>query len=269
MLYNFLYRRLAVRLELLSQSPVSTPKPIPILFVHGAWHGAWCWENFLPFFASCGYVVYALSLRGHGNSEGAERLRWHSADDYVADVEWAVAQLLAAPVLVGHSMGGYIVQKYLEKHAAPGAVLLASVPVHGMGQLVPRMLARHPLLTLKTHLFLEMRTPFSRPELAREAFFSAGTPDEVVNHCQARLTGESFRLEADALFANLPRPGLVKSPILVLAASGDAIFSVEEEKETARAYGTRAEFFDLAHDMMLEPGWEQVAARIAGWVDER
>jgi alpha-beta hydrolase superfamily lysophospholipase len=166
-------------------------------------------------------------------------------------------------------MGGYIVQKYLEKHAAPGAVLLASVPVHGMGQLVLRMLARHPVLTLKTHLFLEAHSPFSRAELAREAFFSAGTPDEIVNHCRARLTGESFRLEADALLANLPRPELIKSPILVLAASGDAIFSVEEEKKTARAYGTQAEIFPMAHDMMLEPGWEQVAARIARWVDER
>lgn len=62
---------------------------------------------------------------------------------------------------------------------------------------------------------------------------------------------------------------MVKSPILVLAAKGDAVFSVAEEQKTALAYGTQAEIFEMAHDMMLEPGWEKVAARIAEWVDSR
>ncbi|MBC7517162.1 MAG: alpha/beta hydrolase [Alkalinema sp. FL-bin-369] len=42
----------------------------PIFFVHGAWHAAWCRENFLPYFANHGYAAYAVSLRGHGTSEG-------------------------------------------------------------------------------------------------------------------------------------------------------------------------------------------------------
>ena len=42
----------------------------PIFFVHEAWHAAWCWENFLPYFANRGYAAYAVSLRGHGTSEG-------------------------------------------------------------------------------------------------------------------------------------------------------------------------------------------------------
>ncbi len=41
----------------------------PLLFIHGAWHGAWCWdEHFLDFFANNGFHAVALSLRGHGNS---------------------------------------------------------------------------------------------------------------------------------------------------------------------------------------------------------
>eukprot|EP00955_Chlamydomonas_euryale_P040753 351801-Chlamydomonas_euryale.AAC.16 len=41
----------------------------PLLFLHGSYHGAWCWqENFLPFFADVGYNAYALSFRGQGES---------------------------------------------------------------------------------------------------------------------------------------------------------------------------------------------------------
>lgn len=258
-----------MELELLSNVPVSTPKPTPILLIHGAWHGAWCWENFLPYFAERGYAAYALSLRGHGNSEGRARLRWHSLDDYVDDVEWAVKQLPAKPVIVGHSMGGLVTQKYLEKHELPGAVLLATVPTHGIGLFALRLIARHPWLFLKVYLRLDMHIIVSNPSLVSEAFFSANTPDEIVNSCYTRLIGESFHFVLDSTFANLPNPKMVKSPILVLAAKGDAVFSVAEEQKTALAYGTQAEIFEMAHDMMLEPGWEKVAARIAEWVDSR
>ena len=75
-----------MRLELISRTDKVIHKA-PVLFVHCAWHGAWCWENFLPYFARQGYAAHALSLRGHGTSEGRERIRWHSAaNDYVADV---------------------------------------------------------------------------------------------------------------------------------------------------------------------------------------
>lgn len=37
----------------------------PLVFVHGSYHAAWCWaEHWFPFFSSCGYDCYALSLLG-------------------------------------------------------------------------------------------------------------------------------------------------------------------------------------------------------------
>lgn len=257
-----------MKLELLYRFPEATPKATPILFIHGAWHAAWCWENFLPWFAERGYAAYALSLRGHGTSAGAPALRWYSAADYVADVEWAVSQLPAQPVIVGHSMGGYVTQKFLERHEVPGAVLLASIPVHGIYQFAVRMAARHPGPFLRAHFLLDARQMVGTPALVRDAFFSAVTPEEIVTASHRQLTGESFRLEVDALFANLPNPKRVKSPVLVLAARGDTVFSVGEQQKTARAYGTQAEIFDMAHDMMLEPGWEQVAEGILRWLPE-
>ena len=141
-----------MNLELVSYAPQSAPRPTPVLFVHGAWHGAWCWENFLPYFAKHGYEAHALSLRGHGQSEGHAGLRWHSAaQGYVADVAQIAATLRAPPVVVGHSMGGYTVQKYLETHTAPAGVLLASIPASGLLGFDLRAALRHPVAFLKQY----------------------------------------------------------------------------------------------------------------------
>ncbi len=43
-----------------------------------------------------------------------------------------------------------------------------------------------------------------------------------------------------------------------------------EERATARAYHTEAAFFrNMAHDMMLEKDWQQVADRILQWLAAR
>jgi len=72
------------------------------------------------------------------------------------------------------------------------------------------------------------------------------------------------------MFLNLPRPEKVKTPVQVFAAENDKVFSIDEQQSTARAYGNEAEIFpDMAHDMMLEPDWRQVADRILNWLQER
>ena len=84
------------------------------------------------------------------------------------------------------------------------------------------------------------------------------------------MQSESYRTTLDALFLNLPHPERIKTPLLVLAAANDRVFPVREEQNTARAYNTQAEVFpDMAHDMMLESGWQGVADRIVGWLSER
>ena len=121
------------RLELLTHLPPAGPHRTPLLFVHGAYSGAWCWEeHFLPYFAARGHPAYALSLRGHGASAGRESLALASISDYVEDVAHAVRRFQTPPVLVGHSMGGLVVQRYLERHDVPAAVLMASVPPTGL-----------------------------------------------------------------------------------------------------------------------------------------
>ncbi len=108
------------------------------------------------------------------------------------------------------------------------------------------------------------------PELARERFFSPHTPEGDVRKYAARLQEDSSRIGIDCLLLCLPRPKRVTTPLLVLGAEEDGAHTREEILATARAYGTKAEFFpDMGHNMMLEPGWESVAERIDSWLSHQ
>ena len=62
-------------------------------------------------------------------------------------------------------------------------------------------------------------------------------------------------------------PEKVRSPVLVLAAENDALFSVAEERRTAEALNAKLIVFpEQAHNLMMEPAWQQVADMIDAWV---
>jgi pimeloyl-ACP methyl ester carboxylesterase len=87
-----------MQLEVITRTPKGRARPTPLLFVHGAYGGAWEWdEHFLPYFAERGWVAHALSLRGHAGSDGAEAVRFARLRDYVADVERVAGSLPAQP----------------------------------------------------------------------------------------------------------------------------------------------------------------------------
>jgi pimeloyl-ACP methyl ester carboxylesterase len=261
-----------MRLEVITREPEAEAHPTPILFIHGAWHAAWCWEeNFLPYFASQGYSAHALSLHGHGGSEGHEHLFWTGIKDYIEDVAEVAGRLEKPPVLVGHSMGGWVIQKYLEEYPTPAVVLLAPVPVSGATGFILRLIRRRPLPSLKSLLTLNPYLAVGNPDLAQECFFSADMPKDKVAEYFARLQNESYRAVLEMGFLALPKPRKAKkTPMLLLGAANDNIFTVEEERKTARAYGTQFEIFpDMAHDMMLEDGWQDVADRIIAWLREQ
>jgi hypothetical protein len=258
-------------LELLTRTPTDNAKATPLLFVHGAWHGAWCWDEYwLPYFAQKGYCCYAPSLRGHGGSPAVKPMWQNSIADYLSDVESVAAQIEREhgkhPILIGHSMGGFITQKYLEKHSAPAAVLVASLPHFGALPFMTRNNLRHPLALLKAIFTLRLDPFVNTPALTREEFFSDDVPQADIERYCARLNDESWRMVFDVLALNLPRVSQVKTPLLVIGGEKDAVFHVWEVQRTARAYHTTADIFpQVAHNMMLETRWQLVADHILAW----
>lgn len=255
-------------IEVIRRTPERANGLPPLLFVHGAWHGGWCWEaHFLDYFAAQGFEVAALSLRGHGGSAAVRAMRWNRIADYVVDVAQVAGTMATPPVVIGHSMGGLVVQKYLESQPSPAAALLASVPPQGVWRTALRLCARHPWLFLKTSLTLSLWPLVSTPALAHESFFHPQLDPALVQRYHQRMTDESFMGFLDMLFLNLPRPSRVRTPVAVLGAADDQVFSVQQVADTARAYGSQPVIFEgMAHDMMLEAGWQPVADHLIHWL---
>lgn len=214
-----------MKLEVISREPKTRRFATPLLFVHGTGHAAWCWdENFLPYFAAKGFSSHAVSLRGHGTSEGREKLKWTRVSDYVADVFQVISGLPQTPVVIGHSLGGLVVEKYLEEHIAPAGILIAPSPSEGMFRSGFKIQMRHPLLMAKVALKQDYAVMFATPKLAKKLLFSADADDAQVAEYVRRFGRESYRAALEMIY-NLPKPQLVKTPLLVLGAENDAIIA--------------------------------------------
>lgn len=263
-----------MNLEIIRREPLKQKWKIPLLFIHGSCHAAWCWdEYFLPYFAENGFSAHALSLRGHGASGGPNdndgKLNRVSVSDYLDDISLAVSTLPETPVLIGHSLGGLLVQKYLEKHDTPAGILLASSPSEGMLISGMKVLFKDPWLFTKVTFKQDYSLLYNTPEKARKFLFSADADTEKVAEYSRRFGKESYRAATEMVY-NLPKPGKIKTPLLVLGAENDAIVSPAKVEKTARAYNAECKMFaGMAHDLMLERDWKTVADFMIDWLEKR
>ena len=117
--------------------PSSRP---PLLLVHGAGHGAWCWELWMQVLPTKGWECFALSLRGHPGSLPVDRdtyCKHLRVADYAADVREVARHIGRPSVIIGHSMGGIVTQQYIAEQTAQGKEEAAA------GGSVPHMEAAH------------------------------------------------------------------------------------------------------------------------------
>lgn len=88
------------------------------VLVHGAWHGAWCWERLTPILQAAGHEVIIPDLPGMGAD--AATLAKMSLTDWTNAVLDAIRQSFGPAILVGHSGGGVPISAAAE--AAPELV---------------------------------------------------------------------------------------------------------------------------------------------------
>ncbi len=246
---------------------------VPVLFVHGIFCGAWVWEeHFLDWFADHGYHAYAVSLRGHGRSSAPDPMGQYSLNDYVQDLKDAIQTIEAThkqpPILVGHSMGGMVVQRFLSKHIYRGAVLISSIPPQGMMPLSWQSFWQDPLITM------EMTQTYLMPELAtteqlKRYLFAGPVEQEKLEAWLEHLVPESQRLLWDMSWHNLPNPFEVsKTPIAVVGALHDRLVPKVIVTMTAATYSCQPHWIDAGHGVMLEHNWQEAAQVVSAALTE-
>ncbi len=244
----------------------------PLLFVHGGYTHSGCWDvNFLAFFQERGYNCFAVDLSGHGESDGFDELNSFGLDDYASDVRRIVASLDSEPVLIGHSMGALVVQRYLEKSPAKAVVMMAPVPPTGLAASGIQLALRLPDYVFEATRAVRGEYTENTMRVMRQAYFSPDASEEDAAVFQPMVQEESQRalteMMALAMRLPVPRPRI---PALVIGGQLDALFAANRLHHTAAGWNADTCVIPRAgHMLMLDPQWPTVAAKIDHWISTR
>ena len=243
-----------------------------LLLVHGAWHGGWCWEaKFAPYLRSKGLLVETMDLPGHGKP-GSKRISMYSIREYADAVEQRVNQIGGPVIVAGHSMGGFVVQKLLERRPAAlkAAVLVAAATPRGVLGVCAHLLTSRPLDFLWANLTLDLYHLVRSPELAHGLYYSEAMPVEEGRRYWESQNNESYRAFLDMMGLDAPKASKADPdlPKLVLGGEKDAIFPPKMVEATAKAYDVEAKIYPkMGHNLMVDVGWETVADDLLHWIN--
>jgi pimeloyl-ACP methyl ester carboxylesterase len=224
-----------------------------LLFVHGAFHGAWCWSNYLTFFQERGHAVAALDLRGHGGLVQDSTFVTADTRTMAADVVAAMATL-GDTVLIGHSFGALVALCANTQQPAKGLALLAPAPPAGVAD-------ARPFPTFASDALVA-----PPPEDRARKWFLQGVEGYIAPYL-ARLCPESPALLNDA-------KGVVAGathalPTLCLSGGRDrSLFhSAGQDEAIAAHIGADLEIVrESGHCLMLDEHWRAGADALSAWL---
>ena len=186
----------------------------PILFLHGSFHSAWCYqEHFMPYFCNCGYDCFAISLRGTKASAVSTDVKSVKIEEHLRDVSFILDQIFRKnnqrPIVVAHSFGGLLLMKILEmpemRDVISLAIFLCSIPPSGNGAMTKRFLVKSPLLSLKIVWGFVLRGVTTNADLCRELFFDSKLNADLLTQYMTHFKEDSkVVVDFAALSAVLP-----------------------------------------------------------------
>jgi pimeloyl-ACP methyl ester carboxylesterase len=245
-----------------------------IVMVHGSNCGGWCFDSFRKVFEARGFTCHAPDLIGHGadKATGKGTLASVGMADYRAQMTAFVEGLPEKPILLGHSMGAVIAQQLAADGLCEKLVLASPAPRAGIvpptdpeKQLCRDLMSIGPFWTRAIDPNFELACFYTLnllPKDAQSRVFDQFGPES------GRALFETFFWMFDQTGATAVETDAVRCPVLCLSGAQDNIVSLETARQTAGAYPQSAFWTlkDHAHMLLIEPGAEKIAGRIADWL---
>lgn len=254
----------------------------PLIFVHGSLHGAWCFHRFQAFFASRGFQTFAISLRRAGKSV-CDADAVPTAEDHIHDLDALLARLRLprAPLVLGHSMGGFVVQKWVARHPPVEPwriVLLASTPPSGTSALAWRITKQLGFWkSMRLTMGFVRRSCVNDVGICREMFFSSKTAEGFVEDIEGddaliRYMGymkmTQTCLDSKSIKTPVEGTGALKGKVLVFGAELDNLVDRKALEETAEMWEGDLKVLENApHDLMLYSRWDVAAKTLLDWIE--
>ena len=250
-----------------------------IVFVHGMYMTPLCWEQWGARFQTKGYRCLApawpgrdkpidLQRQNHPDPE-LGRLTLRNVIDHLAKTIQALDE---KPVLIGHSMGGLIVQLLRQRGLAAATVAIDSAPP--LGVISTRwsfIKANFPHI----NPFMPQGSPIRMTfEQFQYAFMNGHPLEEQRTAFEKYIVPESRRVPGQSLTwaakIDFKKPG---TPLLFVGGSNDHIIPASLNRTNAAKYersGSTIDFKEFpgrTHFIIAEKNWEEVADHVLSWLN--
>jgi alpha-beta hydrolase superfamily lysophospholipase len=256
---------------------VPTPRAV-VMIAHGIGEHSGRYEELAQDLARAGVSTYALDHRGHGRSDG-RRGHVRRFTRYVHDFEKFRRRVMGSVgsdvplVLLGHSLGGLILIRYLQEYpAVPARGAILSSPALGLAMDVPRWKVQLARLLYYVAPALPMSTGLEPRYLTHDKLIvEAYERDSLVHdRITPRLYGE-MKDEMETAMEKAPR---LRLPILMLVPSDDRITRPDQMQRFAAAVNREdrvrvATFSGFYHEILNETTRSSVVADLLGWIERR
>jgi pimeloyl-ACP methyl ester carboxylesterase len=253
--------------------------PNTIVFVHGMFVTSTCWKEWQTYFQAKGYQTLAPAWPEHDPPAAAQRAKHPNdklaaltLDDVVSHYRKILGTLDEKPILIGHSMGGLVVQLLLQEGLAVRGVAIDSAPPKGVITLKWSFLKSNwpsvnPFASVKEPIYLDenaFRYAFVNtlpPELQHAAWESEVVPE-------SRRVGKGPTTAAARIDFHKARP-----PLLMIAGELDHIIPSVLNQKNFKKYqpGSVTDFKEFPgrdHFIIASPGWQEVADYVFAWIGQ-
>ncbi|MET9144847.1 MULTISPECIES: alpha/beta hydrolase [unclassified Streptomyces] len=254
----------------------------PVVFIHGAWFHALSWEAWADRFTGRGFTVWAPGWPGEPDTVGEARrrpevLRGLGLDALTDHFGRLAASFDEPPVLIGHSVGGLVVQHLLGHGLGRAAVAVAPAPI---ADVPPRRPSQAPLWAPEADGGTAV--PLS-PEEFRGVFANTVGAEESARLYDRYVVPAPRRLLTDlGQDGPAPHPRTVadvrnagRGPLLLISGQEDRVVPDSLTRAAYKLYGDSVavsdlkQFADRGHTLTVDNGWRAVADHVLDWLAEQ
>lgn len=253
--------------------------PLPsVLLLTGTNAAGWTMEPVRRSFEAAGYVCHSLTYRHHDLPPGPERdakLVGVSIADYVDDARQAIKEIGAAPIVVGHSLGGVVAQLLAAEGAIHAGILLNSSIVNGVLSTTDgeRDLGK---MFISAGAFWEEALGQDLELLSEYGLNTLSA--KMQRDIHARLGTESGRVLFEFVFwmfdvhqTTYIDTTKVSCPLLFISGTEDKAVATSTARKMAERYET-ADFLAVqgaCHYLQFEEQWSETANKAIDWLRQK
>ena len=224
-----------------------------LYFVHGLNGSPKEWKVFVDFFTKNGFECEAIDLKTGMN------LRRTHFNDYVEKVGSIVSN---EDILIGHSMGGLIVQKVAEGYSLKAGVCICPAPPTGI-----RMKTIPWWRQVRYLPFMLFGIPFKPSFGLVKDVFLTGWDEAKQREVYERLQKQSSHVSFEVMKQKIPvNEKMINAPLYFIGRKQDVTIPVDVVKKVAKKYDAEYSMVSGNHYIFFD--WQKIAEKILSFIQQ-